>query len=100
MTRDILDDAEIKAALDELNAGKSAPWRLEEGKLCRDFAFRDFKDAFAFMTRVAAEAERLNHHPEWCNVYRHVAVSLFTHDTGGITRLDCELAKRMDELLE
>lgn len=100
MSRQVLDDDEINAALTALNAGRPAPWRLQAGKLCKDYEFPDFAGAFAFMTRVAAEAERLDHHPDWCNVYRRVSVRLFTHDAGGITRLDCELAQRMDELLE
>lgn len=79
-------------------------WALEEGKdgaegkaLVKTFLFRDFKQAFAFMTKVADEAEALNHHPEWSNVYRTVKVRLTTHDAGGLTKLDVDLAKRMDK---
>lgn len=73
-------------------------WALAEGRdaLEKTFLFRDFKQAFAFMTRVADQAEALNHHPEWSNVYRTVHVILTTHDAGGLTDLDVELARQMD----
>jgi 4a-hydroxytetrahydrobiopterin dehydratase len=63
----------------------------------KTFLFKDFKQAFAFMTAVAADAEDLNHHPEWSNVYRTVKVRLTTHDAGGLTPLDVALAQRMDK---
>ncbi|MFN3844350.1 MAG: 4a-hydroxytetrahydrobiopterin dehydratase [Paracoccaceae bacterium] len=66
--------------------------------LTKTFLFRDFKQAFAFMTKVADEAEALNHHPEWSNVYRTVHVTLTTHDAKGLTHLDVELATRMDRI--
>ena len=74
-------------------------WAMADGKdaLEKTFLFRDFKQAFAFMTKVADDAEDLNHHPEWSNVYRTVRVMLTTHDAGGLTTLDVELAKRMDK---
>ncbi|WP_417671317.1 4a-hydroxytetrahydrobiopterin dehydratase [Roseibium sp.] len=62
----------------------------------RRFAFQDFNEAFGFMTRSALVAEKLNHHPEWSNVYRTVDVVLTTHDAGGLTRLDFELAEAMN----
>lgn len=73
-------------------------WALEVGAdaLEKTFLFKDFKQAFAFMTRVADEAEALGHHPDWSNSYRTVRVRLTTHDAGGLTGLDVELAKRMD----
>lgn len=61
------------------------------------FRFKDFNAAFAFMTRVALQAEKMDHHPEWSNVYNRVEVTLTTHDAGGLTRLDVELARFMDE---
>ena len=73
-------------------------WELKDGKLHRGFAFQDFAEAFRFMTALAAEAERLNHHPEWSNVYNRVVIDLVTHDAGGITALDFELASRAQEL--
>lgn len=73
-------------------------WTLaDQGRaLTRSYAFDDFAQAFAFMTRVAAQAEALNHHPEWFNVYGRVDVLLTTHDAGGLTTLDLALAQFMD----
>lgn len=72
-------------------------WELREGKLARDFQFADFKAAFAFMSRSALQAEQMNHHPEWFNVYNRVSVALTTHDAGGITELDFTLAGAMQD---
>ncbi|MGD9767442.1 MAG: 4a-hydroxytetrahydrobiopterin dehydratase [Pseudolabrys sp.] len=66
--------------------------------ITRKFTFRDFRQAFAFMTRVAEVAEEMNHHPEWFNVYKTVEVTLSTHDAGGLTDLDVKLAEAMDRL--
>ena len=71
-------------------------WTLADGKLHRALRFADFSAAFAFMTRVAFEAHRLDHHPEWSNVYNTVVIDLATHDAGGITELDFELARAVD----
>jgi 4a-hydroxytetrahydrobiopterin dehydratase len=73
-------------------------WSVVDGKLHREFQFADFSAAFGFMTRAALAAEQLNHHPEWFNVYNKVIVDLTTHDAGGITTLDFELAEKMEEL--
>ena len=73
-------------------------WTMENGKLHRKFEFKDFVEAFGFMAKAALVAESMNHHPEWANVYRTVTVDLTTHDAGGITSLDIELAKKMNEL--
>jgi 4a-hydroxytetrahydrobiopterin dehydratase len=73
-------------------------WTLEDGKLRRDFKFPDFVRAFGFMTSAAIEAEKLNHHPEWSNVYNKVTVRLVTHEAKGITELDFQLAKKLDAL--
>jgi 4a-hydroxytetrahydrobiopterin dehydratase len=83
----------VEAALAEL-----PDWRAVEGReaIARGFRFRDFRDAFAFMARVALEAERLDHHPEWSNVYNRVEAVLTTHDAGGVTGFDLELARAMD----
>ena len=64
----------------------------------RRYVFADFGEAFGFMTRVALVAERMNHHPEWTNAYRTVDVTLTSHDAGGLTRRDVELARRMDRI--
>ena len=73
-------------------------WKMVEGRdaVTKSFKFPDFVTAFAFMTRVALVAEKMNHHPEWFNVYNRVDVTLSTHDCGGISTLDVELAKQMD----
>jgi 4a-hydroxytetrahydrobiopterin dehydratase len=83
--------AEIEAALKELNG-----WEHEEDALVRSFEFKDFKQAWAFMEKVAQAAEELNHHPEWTNVYNKVLVRLSTHDAGGITERDFKLADRIN----
>ena len=75
-------------------------WGLDGGKLHRSFRFADFQRAFAFMTGAALAAERLNHHPEWFNVWSKVDVHLNTHEAGGITDLDFQLAQAMNELAE
>jgi len=73
-------------------------WHLVEGRdaIEKTFEFANFVEAFGFMTRTALIAEKLNHHPEWFNVYKTVKVTLSTHDAGGLTMLDVQLAKRMD----
>jgi 4a-hydroxytetrahydrobiopterin dehydratase len=71
-------------------------WHVQDGKLHKEYVFTDFVEAFAFMSGAALCAERKNHHPEWFNVYRTVSVDLSTHDAGGITTWDVELAKDFD----
>jgi 4a-hydroxytetrahydrobiopterin dehydratase len=73
-------------------------WKVVQGKLRRTFKFPDFVTAFGFMASVALVAERMNHHPEWFNVYNTVRVDLTTHDAGGLTEHDFSLAIRMNEL--
>ncbi|MBX3583395.1 MAG: 4a-hydroxytetrahydrobiopterin dehydratase [Rhizobiaceae bacterium] len=93
MARERLDRPAIEEALAELDG-----WALADDGLSisKRFTFRNFSEAFAFMTRVALAAEKLDHHPDWSNVYKTVDVSLNTHDAGGVTTLDFELAKRMN----
>ena len=75
-------------------------WVEKEGRLFRTFQFKDFSEAFAFMTRVALVAEKQNHHPEWSNVYNRVEVYLSTHDAGGtITDKDWKLAAAIDRIV-
>ncbi|MCG8446704.1 MAG: 4a-hydroxytetrahydrobiopterin dehydratase [Hyphomicrobiales bacterium] len=73
-------------------------WALVEGRdaITKTFAFKDFNEAFGFMSRVALAAEKMDHHPEWFNVYKTVEITLATHDAGGLTELDIKLAKKMD----
>ncbi len=90
MARPVLGEPELSRELARLTG-----WSVAQGKLHGEFEFSDFTEAFAFMTRVALVAERMNHHPEWSNVWRRVVVDLVTHDSGGITRSDVELAERI-----
>ncbi|QQS60739.1 4a-hydroxytetrahydrobiopterin dehydratase [Candidatus Falkowbacteria bacterium] len=74
-------------------------WKEENNKLVREFTFKDFKEAFAFMTAVAEVVNEMDHHPEWSNVYNKVSISLCTHDAGDIvTEKDRELAARIDKI--
>ena len=98
MTRTRLTEQDIESALAALNASASAPWQVVDGKLHKEFQFRDFSEAFGFMARAALVAEAMDHHPEWFNVYRIVRVDLATHDAGGITELDFALAGRMETI--
>lgn len=75
-------------------------WTVEAGRLTRTLNFRNFEDAFAFMTRCALEIEKMDHHPEWSNVYRRVKIELSTHEVGGISGLDFELASRINVVLD
>lgn len=93
MTREKLSKEAIITALTELEG-----WSLaaDGASIKRSFGFKNFSEAFAFMTRVALAAEKMDHHPDWSNVYKTVDVTLNTHDAGGVTALDIELAKRMN----
>lgn len=86
-----------KDAIAEALAGLEG-WTLaaDGGSIKRIFTFKNFSEAFAFMTRVALAAEKMDHHPEWFNVYKTVDVTLNTHDIGGLSVLDFELAKKMN----
>ncbi|MDU8943945.1 4a-hydroxytetrahydrobiopterin dehydratase [Ovoidimarina sediminis] len=79
---------------------EKAGWSLDTGRdaITKDYTFKNFVRAFSFMSGAALHAEKLNHHPEWSNVYNRVTVTLTTHDAGGLTDLDITLAKRMDAL--
>ena len=90
-----LAEAELAQTL-----GRLPGWQLEEGKLVRTFRFRDFADAFAFMSACALRIHALDHHPEWSNVYSTVRVALVTHDAGGVTARDAELAAVMSAIAE
>ncbi|CAN7239566.1 4a-hydroxytetrahydrobiopterin dehydratase [Mesorhizobium sp. LjRoot246] len=93
MAREKLGRQAVEAALTGLDG-----WLLAEdgASIRRTFTFANFSEAFAFMTRVALAAETMDHHPEWPNVYKTVDVMLNTHDAGGVTALDIDLAKKMD----
>lgn len=91
--RAVLTGSDLTTAIGDL-----VGWSLQDGKLHKEYVFEDFVEAFAFMSGAALCAERRNHHPEWFNVYRTVRVDLWTHDVGGITTSDIELAQDFDRV--
>ncbi len=88
-------DAEVQEALSGLPG-----WELDDNAIARSFEFKDFKQAWAFMSRVADAAEELDHHPEWTNVYNKVLIRLSTHDAGGLTQRDFKLAAKINGFAE
>jgi len=104
MTNDMGSDQDNSAALSaaqietHLQSLGGHGWQLSEGKLSTSYKFADFVSAFGFMSQVALVAERMNHHPEWFNVYGTVTIALTTHDAGGITALDFTLAHAMNTI--
>ena len=90
-----LTESEITEALANLPG-----WSVENGKLHRQFQFKNFIEAFGFMASAALVAESMNHHPEWFNVYHKVVVDLVTHSVGAISNLDFELARMMETLAQ
>ena len=90
-----LSSEEVQTALKQLDG-----WTEKEGKLHREFQFSSFVEAFGFMSSLALVAESMGHHPEWFNVYNRVTIDLTTHDAGGISSKDIELAKKANELAQ
>jgi 4a-hydroxytetrahydrobiopterin dehydratase len=88
-----LSDEQIKKELANLPG-----WSIVNGKLHKDFVFKDFIEAFGFMSTAALHIEKMNHHPEWFNVYNKLKVDLTTHDAGGITQNDINLARILNSL--
>ncbi len=88
-----LDPRELEQALRELEG-----WQVREGKLHRVYRFRDFVEAWGFMSAAALLVQQMDHHPEWSNVYHTVTVNLVTHDAGGISARDVELATKLEAL--
>ncbi|MEL7084736.1 MAG: 4a-hydroxytetrahydrobiopterin dehydratase [Cyanobacteria bacterium P01_A01_bin.3] len=88
-----LNESDIQSELQQLSL-----WSIQNGKLHKEYQFGSFIEAFGWMSSVALVAESLGHHPEWFNVYSKVVVDLTTHDVGGISNLDFQLASKMDEL--
>jgi 4a-hydroxytetrahydrobiopterin dehydratase len=93
MNQSLATEAEIHKAIEEMGS-----WTVEAGKLHREYRFRDFVLAFGFMAQVALVAERAAHHPEWFNIYNRVVVDLTTHEAGGITQKDLDLACEMEQI--
>ena len=89
----VLPDDQVKTELRDLKG-----WSLQNGKLYKEFVFEDFTEAFGFMTKAALHAEKMNHHPEWLNVYNRLSVYLTTHDAGGITANDIKLARMLNSI--
>jgi len=83
-----LSDEQIQTALEDLEG-----WSIIEGKLHKEFQFSDFNEAFGFMARASMHIEKMNHHPEWFNIYNKVKIELTTHDVNGISNFDFKLAK-------
>ena len=83
----------VESMLSEIPA-----WTLTDGKISREFQFKNFREAFAFMTQMAMISEQQNHHPEWSNVYNRVAVTLVTHDVGGLSQKDFDWAKKANKI--
>ena len=94
MGREKLSDQEIAAG-----AAKLPGWSVAAGKLRRTFTFKDFSEAWGFMTRVALAAEKTDHHPDWSNVWNRVTIELSTHDAGGLTENDFALAAKINALV-
>jgi 4a-hydroxytetrahydrobiopterin dehydratase len=88
-----LTDAEIHDQMRDLPS-----WTVADGKLHREYEFEDFTHAFGFMAAAATVIEKMNHHPEWFNVWNRVRIDLTTHDSAGITKLDVELAHKLEAL--
>jgi len=93
VSRQKLSEAEITAELAGLPG-----WSYRGGKLHREFTFENFVQAWGFMSSCALVAEAMNHHPDWSNVWNRVTVDLMTHDAGGVTKNDIELARRMNQI--
>ena len=94
------DDEYRKLSKDEIDqeVSKLDNWKVVNGKIHKTFEFNDFVQAFGFMTKVAMNAEKINHHPEWFNVYNRVRIDLVTHDVNGISNYDIELARIIDTI--
>jgi len=86
----------LKAEIEKHLAEELKNWKLDENTIKREFKFKTFVEAFSFMTAIALEAEKLDHHPDWSNAYNKVSIALATHSSKGITQLDVDLAHKID----
>lgn len=89
-----LKEEQIKKKLKDISN-----WEFKDDVLYGNYEFKDFKEAFSVMTRIAFEAEAMQHHPDWTNVYNTLEIRLTTHDEGGVTQKDFEMAKKIDEVI-
>ena len=89
---------EIESELNKLNNDCEPPWIIEDGKLNKTFMFKNFIDAFGFMTKFSIHSEKADHHPEWCNVYNKETINLITHEADSLTKRDFDLAKTAEEI--
>lgn len=92
-SREVLSPDALRREVEDLEG-----WSVEDGRLHREYSFTDFVEAFGFMASAALCAERRNHHPAWHNVYNRLTIDLWTHDAGGITMFDVELARDFERL--
>lgn len=96
------NDAPVKIESDKIDSAIASlnGWQKTDGRdaITKTFQFKDFKEAWGFMSAIAAYAEEINHHPEWFNVYNKIKVVLTTHDADGLSNLDIEMAQKMNEL--
>ena len=96
MSLKALSQEDIQWSLDELNKNTEGSWTIKNGKLSRSYTFRNFQQAFGFMTQCALVAERMDHHPEWSNSYNEVHIQLTTDDVDGLSEKDFLLAEQME----
>ena len=94
----VLSDTDQQKNLESLNQKTQDDWSLLNGKLRKEFQFNNFTSAFRFITLVSEEAEKLDHHPDWCNRYNKVMIELTTHSAGGLTELDFKLASTVEKI--
>lgn len=87
-----MTEQEVKEALAKLTG-----WTLENNSIHKDYLFNDFTTCFTLMTKIAFEAEKMDHHPDWSNVYNRLSITLNTHDANGLTKLDFQLAAKIDQ---
>ncbi len=93
-----LSVSEVEGLLASLNQQSSLKWALKSDKLHIELVFPSFQNAMAFMQEVAIVADKMDHHPEWCNVYNRVQIDLITHSVSGLSSLDFELARQMSQI--
>ncbi len=98
MKHPVIEGDELSVCLQKLNHDRERSWQPVDGKLFKQFKFGNFVQAMGFMTQAGILAEKMNHHPEWSNVYNRVDIHLVTHSSGGITRLDFELAGKIEQI--